>query len=37
MVTDRDIRRQNRCVGFIIVAFLVLLYVIAIVGVLVLN
>jgi hypothetical protein len=37
MVTDRDIQRQNRRVGFILVAFLVLLHLIAIVGVLVLN
>jgi hypothetical protein len=37
MVTDRDVRQQNRRVGFIIVALLALLYLIAIVGVLVLN
>jgi hypothetical protein len=37
MVSDRDVRQQNRRVGFIIAAFLVLLYLIAIVGVLVLN
>jgi hypothetical protein len=37
MVSDRDIRQQNRRVGLIIVALLALLYLIAIVGVLVLN
>jgi hypothetical protein len=37
MVRDRDVRQQNRRVGLIIVAGLVLLYLIAIVGVLVLN
>jgi hypothetical protein len=37
MVNDRDVRQQNRRVGFIIVALLVLLHLIAIVGVLVLN
>jgi hypothetical protein len=37
MVSDREIRQQNRRVGFIIVALLALLYLIAIVGVLVLN
>jgi hypothetical protein len=37
MVSDRQVRQQNRRVGLIIVAFLVLLYLIAIVGVLVLN
>ncbi len=37
MVGDRDVRQQNRRVGFMIVAFLVLLHLIAIVGVLVLN
>ena len=37
MVSDRDVRQQNRRVGFIIVALLALLYLIAIVGVLVLN
>ena len=37
MVTDRDIRQQNRRLGFILVTFLVLLHLIAIVGVLVLN
>jgi hypothetical protein len=37
MVRDADVRQQNRRVGLIIVAALALLYVIAIVGVLVLN
>jgi hypothetical protein len=37
MIGHRDIRRQNRRVGLIIVASLVVLYLIAIVGVLVLN
>ena len=37
MVSDREIRQQNRRVGLIIVALLALLYLIAIVGVLVLN
>jgi hypothetical protein len=37
MIDHRDIQRQNRRVGLIIVASLVLLYLIAIVGVLVLN
>jgi hypothetical protein len=37
MVSERDVRQQNRRVGLIIVASLVLLYLIAIVGVLVLN
>jgi len=37
MLSDRDGRQQNRRVGFALAAFLVLLYLIAIVGVLVLN
>jgi hypothetical protein len=37
MVSDRDVRQQNRRVGFIIVALLALLYLIAIAGVLMLN
>jgi hypothetical protein len=37
MVSERDVRHQNRRLGLIIVASLVLLYLIAIVGVLVLN
>jgi hypothetical protein len=37
MVSDPEVRRQNRRVGLLIVAFLVVLYLIAIVGVLVLN
>jgi hypothetical protein len=37
MVRDRDVRQQNRRVGLLIIAFLVLLHLIAIVGVLVLN
>jgi hypothetical protein len=37
MVGERDVRQQNRRLGLIIVASLVLLYLIAIVGVLVLN
>jgi hypothetical protein len=37
MVSDRDVRQQNRRIGSIIVGSLVLLYLIAIVGVLVLN
>jgi hypothetical protein len=37
MMTDREVRQQNRRVGLIIIASLVLLYLIAIVGVLVLN
>jgi len=36
-VSNRDVQQQNRRIGFILVAFLVLLYLIAIVGVLVLN
>jgi hypothetical protein len=37
MISDRELRQQNRRLGLIIVAALVLLYLIAIVGVLVLN
>jgi len=37
MISDRELRQQNRRLGFIIIASLVLLYLIAIVGVLVLN
>jgi hypothetical protein len=37
MVNDRGVRQQNRRVGLLIVAFLAVLYLIAIVGVLVLN
>jgi hypothetical protein len=37
MMSDRDVRQQNRRVGLIIIASLVLLYLIAIIGVLVLN
>jgi hypothetical protein len=37
MVSDRDVRQQNRRLGLIIVASIALLYLIAIVGVLVLN
>ncbi len=37
MVSERDVRQQNRRVGLIIVASLVLLYLIAVVGVLLLN
>jgi hypothetical protein len=37
MMSDRDVRQQNRRVGLIITASLVLLYLIAIIGVLVLN
>jgi hypothetical protein len=36
-MSDRDVRQQNRRVGLIITASLVLLYLIAIIGVLVLN
>jgi hypothetical protein len=36
-VSDRQLRRQNRRVGLIIVTALIVLYLIAIVGVLVLN
>jgi hypothetical protein len=37
MVHDRDVRQQNRRLGLTIVVSLVMLYLIAIVGVLVLN
>jgi hypothetical protein len=37
MVSDRELRQQNRRVGFIIVACIVLLHLIAIIGVLLLN
>jgi hypothetical protein len=37
MMSDHDVRQQNRRVGLIITASLVLLYLIAIIGVLVLN
>jgi hypothetical protein len=37
MLSERDIRQQNRRLGLIIVASLVVLYIIAIVGVVVLN
>jgi hypothetical protein len=37
MRRDRDIRRQNRRLGLIIVASLIALYLLAIIGVVVLN
>jgi hypothetical protein len=37
MVSDREVRQQNRRLGLLIVAALGLLYLIAIIGVLVLN
>jgi hypothetical protein len=37
MVSDRDVRHQNRRVAFIIIASLVVLHLIAIIGVLMLN
>jgi hypothetical protein len=37
MLSGRDVRQQNRRLGLIIVASLVVLYIIAIVGVVVLN
>jgi hypothetical protein len=37
MLSERDVRQQNRRLGLIIVASLVVLYIIAIVGVVVLN
>jgi hypothetical protein len=37
MVSDQNLRQRNRRVGLIIAALLMLLYLIAIVGVLVLN
>jgi hypothetical protein len=37
MISDRELRQQNRRLGLILIASLVLLYLIAIVGVLVLN
>jgi len=37
MISDRQLRQQNRRLGLILIASLVLLYLIAIVGVLVLN
>jgi hypothetical protein len=37
MVSDREVRQQNRRLGWLIVAALGLLYLIAIIGVLVLN
>ena len=37
MLSERELRQQNRRLGFVIVASLVLLYLIAIIGVLMLN
>jgi hypothetical protein len=37
MLSERNVRQQNRRLGLIIVASLVVLYIIAIVGVVVLN
>jgi len=37
MLSEREVRQQNRRLGLIIVASLVVLYIIAIVGVVVLN
>jgi type II secretory pathway pseudopilin PulG len=37
MLSERDVRQQNRRLGLTIVASLVVLYIIAIVGVVVLN
>jgi len=37
MVSDQKLRQQNRRLGFILIASLAVLYLVAIVGVLVLN
>ena len=37
MLSDRNVRQQNRRLGLIILASLIVLYVIAIIGVVVLN